>query len=420
MNMPSPSELTDRIVEKARSLGASVVGIADVEPLKASPSHRIYPKIGMDPDVPWQDAPDEALHHEVDWPADAVSAVVIGVSHPADQPELDWYDGKGTPGNRILIRITKELSEWLEETFSVRSYRPPYFIESTGIFLKDSAVMAGLGSVGKNNLVVTPEYGPRIRWRALLLDREAMATGPVEYDPCDGCDEALPQGLSRRRVRRDRLRRVRARTVAAPGTDGTYDRVTCNTKMSQDVDDAARALAASDEEGEALASTMNAFEEAVMALPPAGDGEPQYGVKYCRRCELSCPVGRSAVSRVRSRSNGRARTDGRSCRDGRRCPMSGAGGRCDPRPRRSLLYRVPAAAPHEQCDDDDDRRRQDGDEEVGRRRLGRRRGHLRRDEPVSVDVVPAEQHGARHAADVARRGDESLDLSARYASSSSG
>ena len=214
--LPSPSELTEQIVEKAQSLGASVVGIADVEPLKASPSHRIYPRIGMDPDAPWQDAPDEALHHEVAWPADAVSAVVIGVSHPADQRELDWYDGKGTPGNRILIRITKELSEWLDEEFSVKSYRPPYFIESTGIFLKDSAVMAGLGSVGRNNLVVTPGYGPRIRWRALLLAREAKATGPREYDPCDGVRRALPPGLPRRHVRRDRLRRDSARAGAAP------------------------------------------------------------------------------------------------------------------------------------------------------------------------------------------------------------
>ena len=205
MNTPSPSELTDRIVEKAKSLGASVVGIADVEPLKASPSHRIYPKIGMDPDVPWQDAPEEALHHEVEWPADAVSAVVIGVEHPVDRPELDWYDGKGTPGNRILIRITKELSAWLEETFSVKSYRPPYFIESTGIFLKDSAVLAGLGCIGRNNMVITPEYGPRIRWRALLMDRTAKATGPVDYDPCDGCPQPCRRACPVEGVRPRRL-----------------------------------------------------------------------------------------------------------------------------------------------------------------------------------------------------------------------
>ncbi|HMK92111.1 MAG TPA: hypothetical protein VK576_03850, partial [Thermoleophilia bacterium] len=75
-----------------------------------------------------------------------------------------------------------------------------------------------------------------------------------------------------------------------PATDGTYDRITCNTKMAQDVEDAAAALATSQDASSKLASTMNAFEEAVMALP-SGGGQTRYGVKYCRRCELSCPVG---------------------------------------------------------------------------------------------------------------------------------
>ena len=291
MSTPSPSELTDRIVDKARSLGASVAGIADVGALKASPSHLIYPKIGMDPEVPWQDAPEEALHHEVEWPADAVSAVVIGVEHPVSRPELDWYDGKGTPGNRILIQITKELSEWLDEEFSVKSYRPPYFIESTGIFLKDSAVMAGLGCVGKNNMVVTPEYGPRIRWRALLIDCAARATGPVDYDPCEGCPQPCRRACPVKAFDHTAYTPADLGQTILPGINGTYDRVTCNSKMSRDVEKAARAMAANDEEGEALASTMNAFEEAILALPK-GEGEPQYGVKYCRMCELSCPVGR--------------------------------------------------------------------------------------------------------------------------------
>ncbi len=289
--MLSESEFTATVVEKAKSFGASVAGVADVEPLKASPSHRIYPKIGMDPGARWQDAPEEALHHEVEWPAAAVSAVVIGVAHPANRPELDWYDGKGTPGNRILIRIVKELSEWLEETYAVKSSRPPYFIESTGIFLKDAAVGAGLGRIGKNNLVITPEYGPRIRWRALLMDRPAKATGPIDFDPCDGCEQPCRKVCPVKAFDRTVYSSSELGQSALPGINGTYDRVTCNTKMARDVDEAARAMAASDEEGKALASTMNAFEEVVMALPK-GDGEPRYGVKYCRRCELSCPVGR--------------------------------------------------------------------------------------------------------------------------------
>ena len=111
MNSLSSSELTEKIVEKAKSLGAAIAGIAGVESLKESPSHRIYPKIGMNLEVHWQDAKDDVKPDEVAWPADAVSAVVIGVAHNADEPELDWWDGQGTPGNRILVRVNKKLSE---------------------------------------------------------------------------------------------------------------------------------------------------------------------------------------------------------------------------------------------------------------------------------------------------------------------
>ena len=291
MTTPSTSELTDRIVEKARSLGASVVGIADVEPLKASPSSRIVPRIGMGLRSRWRHAPDDVVPAEVDWPAGAVSAVVIGVSHPADRPELDWYDGKGTPGNRALIEIVQELSDWLAGDLSVQTWRPPYFIESGGVFMKDAAVLAGLGSIGRNNLVVTPEYGPRVRWRVLLLDHAAEATGPIDFDPCAGCDEPCRRTCPVGAFDETAYDAAALGQPDLPGTDGTYDRVTCNTKMSRDVEDAADALAAGNEEREDLASTMNAFEEAVMALSPAGD-EARYGVKYCRRCELSCPVGR--------------------------------------------------------------------------------------------------------------------------------
>ena len=293
MEMLSDPAFTDTVIDKAKALGASVAGIADVERLKESPSHRIYPKIGMDPEVRWQDAPEEALHREVEWPTDAVSAVVIGVAHPAGQPQLDWYDGKGTPGNRILIRVVKELSEWLEETFSVRSCRPPYFIESTGIFLKDSAVMAGLGRIGKNNLVITPEYGPRIRWRALLLDRAAEVTGPIDYDPCDGCPQPCRKACPVSAFDQTTYSSSELGQSLLPGINGTYDRVACNARLSRDADEAARAIAASGGEGTALIQDMRAYDEAVLTMPKGG-GEPQRVVKYCRLCELSCPVGMGA------------------------------------------------------------------------------------------------------------------------------
>jgi epoxyqueuosine reductase len=123
----SSSELTDRIVKKAKSLGAVIAGVANVKSLKVSPSQQIYPKIGMNLLVHWQDVKDDDKPDEVAWPADAVSAIVIGVEHNINNPELDWWDGKGTSGNRILIRINNKLSEWVENTFPIKTYKLPNY-----------------------------------------------------------------------------------------------------------------------------------------------------------------------------------------------------------------------------------------------------------------------------------------------------
>jgi len=291
MNSVSGSELTERIVEKAKYLGAAIAGVASVESLKASPSHRIYPKIGMNLTVNWRDAKDDVMPDEVAWPADAVSAVVIGVAHNADTPELDWWDGKGTPGNRILIRINKTLSEWIENTFSVITYKLPYFVEKGGIFLKDAAVMAGLGCIGANNLVITPKYGPRIRFRALLLDRKAEVTGPVGFNPCEGCEQPCRNACPIKAFQNTVYSADALGQTKLPGINGTYDRVTCNVKMEKNIVEAVMAIPAGDEEHQEVRQAINDFEEGVK-VKPKDDKQLYYCVKYCRRCELVCPVGK--------------------------------------------------------------------------------------------------------------------------------
>ena len=291
MNSVSRSELTEKIVDKAKSLGAAIAGVARVESLKTSPSHRIYPEIGMNLNVHWQDAKDEAKPDGVAWPADAVSVVVIGVEHNAKKRELDWWDGKGTPGNRILIRINNKLSEWIENTFPVKTYKLPYFVSKGGIFLKDAAVLAGFGCIGKNNLVITPGYGPRIRFRALLLDREAEATGPLEFNPCEGCKQHCRKACPVKAFQNTVYPADGLGQSILPGINGTYDRVTCNMKMEKDIEEAVAAIPARHEEHQEVLQAIDEFEESVK-LKPQGDKRPDYYVKYCRECELSCPPAR--------------------------------------------------------------------------------------------------------------------------------
>ena len=228
-----------QIIEKAKEMGAAIAGIADVGLLKKSPSHEILSKFGTKIDgVRSFEGMIEGFN-EIKWPAKAKSALVIAVSHPQDEPELDWTYGSGnTPGNRILQRINRELAAWIGEVLGIKTHRMPYWVEKGGIYLKDAAVLGGLGCIGRNNLLVTPEFGPRVRLRGMLLEDELTPTGPITFDPCDSCEEFCRKVCPQNAFDRIVLSSVETGMYTLPGRDGCFSRAKCHIQMDKDVEDA--------------------------------------------------------------------------------------------------------------------------------------------------------------------------------------
>jgi epoxyqueuosine reductase len=264
-----------QIIDKAKEMGASKAGIANVQLLKKSPSHAIIKKLGMEIDGinPYKGI---STFDEIKWPTRAKSALVIGVSHPKEKPELDWWTGlKGTIGNSELIRINKELSAWIEETYKIKTHKLPYFIEKGGIYLKDAAVLAGLGCLGKNNMLITPEFGPKIRLRALSLEEELTPTGPIEFDPCSGCEEYCKKACPQNAYGNIILSSSEAGQASLPGRDGCFSRAKCMIQMDKNCEEAG----------------VDIFETQKPDIDIRGIKKPKHYIKYCRLCEVACPIG---------------------------------------------------------------------------------------------------------------------------------
>lgn len=221
------------IAAKAMSLGASLIGVTPVATLLDSPSHRRHPVKGC--------------------ARDACSVLVLALAHTEGQPEMDWWDNRPgrTPGNRQLIKINHRLTKWLRETYATEAHELPYHAVHRGVYLKDAAVLAGLGVMGKNNLLITPQYGPRVRLRALLLDWPLESTGPLDgFAPCDECGGDCMQACPWEAL-----------------SGGSYRRDRCWQQMEEDETDQ------------------------IVVTPPFVGMPARHVVAYCRRCELACPVG---------------------------------------------------------------------------------------------------------------------------------
>jgi len=242
--MPSNKKqpIAKDIIKKAKELGASLAGIVPAASIRNSPSHQAYRKI--------------------QWPSEANSVVVLALMHDHTDPRLDWWDGEqGTPGNRILINIGKDLARWLAQEYGITARDLAYQVYEGGIFLKDAAALAGLGAIGKNNLLITPDFGPRVRLRALIIDADVEPTGPIDFAPCETCDmpcmRVCPQGAFQ---------------------SGSYDRSLCNEQMEQDKENG-------------LPSKEADYINSAGIL-----------IKYCRICEFVCPVAREEGGTIVSKA----------------------------------------------------------------------------------------------------------------------
>ncbi len=263
------AQLGEEIIVRAKSFGADLAGIASLAAVMQSPSYRISSQL---PDYRGVGTASRGKGRRVIdyFPADAGSAVVIAIAHPPEEAELDWWttatSGGNTPGNRLLMAVVDRLADWIDQTLGIRSLKLPYHVERGAVYMKDAAVLAGLGCIGKNNLLITPQFGPHHRLRVMLVDAVLTPTGPTDYDPCSECPMPCRQACPQQALSKVIYRKRDYGIDTLPARSGVYDRLACNRQMEMD-----------QANGETLVLR--------------GQKATVRQVRYCRACELACPAG---------------------------------------------------------------------------------------------------------------------------------
>jgi epoxyqueuosine reductase QueG len=265
----------EQIKAKARELGADLVGIADGAALEANPP---------DPKDPRR--PSDITEH------DGGRVIVLAKRLNSGSTRIAaWNDRHKYYNDELALSLLEEASlelvYWLEDNGYPAIIVPPTHVDpwryndnprehqTTLLSLPHAAVEAGLGTLGLNLQLLTPEYGPRVLLTAVLCSVDVECDRRREQPLCLGpsCGRCLK---------------------ACPGdTVRHWDRdwETCDSYRSPHgfaklTDHVAKIMAAGDPQRQKeLIRSEDSFNLWQSILRGAGV------ITGCRRCADVCPVG---------------------------------------------------------------------------------------------------------------------------------
>lgn len=176
----------EAIKAKARSFGADLVGIADGKVMNAHP-----------PDPANPQRPSDITDHDGDRVIVLGKRLNTGVARIAG-----WGDRHKFYNDELALTALEEASLelvfWLEDqgypaiivppthTDPWRYQDDPKAHQTTLLSMPHAAVEAGLGTLGLNLQILTPEFGPRVQLTAVLCSAEVECDKPMASALCRG------------------------------------------------------------------------------------------------------------------------------------------------------------------------------------------------------------------------------------------
>jgi epoxyqueuosine reductase len=197
MAKPDTAELITALRAAAVGLGFSRMGIAPAVP---PPHHDAFQRwlaagragvmqAWLTRHEPLRRDPENLL-------ADARSVIVLATDYPAQPPAADVPGqgrvagyARGDDYHDLLRARANALGAWLEDR--VPGCRTRGVVDSAPLAERDFGLLAGLGWIGKNTMLIDPRAGSSFFLTALLTDLDLPVSTPLEVDHCGTCTACL-------------------------------------------------------------------------------------------------------------------------------------------------------------------------------------------------------------------------------------
>jgi len=206
--------LTGEVVKRLKADGARMVGMANVERFDGAPrGHHPRDFVPGAKSVVTFGLP--LLHLTLNWEKHLVNSEFVPPNSRREvlQTYFGWRCSHDLVDD-LIDMMALRLSSFLENRGYLSLFFPsngPYkqlmhekVSLGRGLFShRHAAVRAGLGEFGLNNLVVTPQYGPRVRFGSVITEAELTPSPLLEAKTCLGercsiCIKSCPGPISMR------------------------------------------------------------------------------------------------------------------------------------------------------------------------------------------------------------------------------
>ncbi|MGI5865694.1 MAG: tRNA epoxyqueuosine(34) reductase QueG [Myxococcales bacterium] len=187
----------EAVKQAARDSGFGLVGLAAAQPLEPHPL-RAWLAAGMHGAMRWmEERVDERLDPRRLQPGCrtvvALGACFLTTAHLRTSPIALYAQGRDYHAT-MRDRLRRFRRRLLELAPGIRTYSA---VDTGPVLERAWAARAGLGWLGRNGMLTTPEHGSNVVLAAMLLDREVNRYDAPIASGCDGCDrcvEACPTG----------------------------------------------------------------------------------------------------------------------------------------------------------------------------------------------------------------------------------